>query len=58
MWIVIGVVLFVILVGLGMMFSGEKGETITIPVPETHTYVMDSAGNFVVTDTITVDSIQ
>lgn len=52
MWIVAGVVAFIIAVGLGIMFSGEKEEIITIPVPEAPTYVMDSAGNFVAVDSV------
>lgn len=34
-WIVIGVVLFTIAVGLGIMFSGEKEDIKVIKVPQT-----------------------
>lgn len=56
MWIVIGVVVVALLVGIGIMCSGESEEIITIPVP---TNQVDSLTvDTTVVDSIVVDSLQ
>lgn len=55
MWTVIGVVVFAIAIGLGLMFSGEKSEMKTIQVEQvTDSIAVDS--NTI--DTVAVDSAQ